>query len=131
MGASANKYRARSDRVFSSLKAGAHCGLMLTVAEKNTQEEPMHNTRWNDTSDHSARNAAHFDGRADCINWLAERLDESAQMIARDQYSPSSQSCDDALAAAETGRSAPVAARAWLAAALAAAGLLIVHLLVG
>jgi hypothetical protein len=91
----------------------------------------MTNARWTNSSDESNGGSGRFDGRADCVSWLAERLDESERMLAQDRHSASFQSFDNAFDAAASGRPAPVAARAWMAAALVAAGLMIVHLIVG
>ena len=91
----------------------------------------MNNTQWIQTSDEQARDTGRDDGRADCVTWLAARLDESERMIARDNHSEYSLPLEDEHNAPAPERSARVVAGRVIVAALLAASALIVHLILG
>lgn len=91
----------------------------------------MASTKWINGSDENNRDWHRFDGRADSVVWLAERLDESARLSGQGADSSPLQSFAETLEAPASSRLVPVAARRWLAAALLAVGLLALHLIVG
>ena len=91
----------------------------------------MKNTQWIHTSDEAGRKHGRFDGRADCVAWLAVRLAENERMIAQDKHTAFWQAPKDQSESQPSAMSFPSRARSLTVTVLLVAVLIVVHLAMG